>query len=100
VPEKRALFSTCLAPECTYTDPLHVAEGWEALLAYMIELQKQVPGAHFVTEHFATHHQRSIAEWKMLSADAVQIGKGTSYAEYDANGLLVAMTGFFETAAS
>jgi hypothetical protein len=66
----------------------------------MVEFQKQVPGGHFVTEHFATHHQKSIAKWRMLSADAVQIGEGTSYAEYDANGLLVAMTAFFETATS
>jgi len=100
VPEKRALFSTCLARECTYTDPLQVAQGWDALLLYMTEFQKQVPGGYFVTEYFAAHHQKSIAEWKMLSADAVQIGKGTSYAEYDAQGLLVEMTGFFETAAS
>ena len=100
VQEKRALFERCLARECTYTDPLQVAQGWDALLAYMSEFQQQVPGGHFVTEYFATHHDKSIAKWKMLSADAVQIGEGTSYGEYDANGRLVAMTGFFETATS
>ncbi|HKO51761.1 MAG TPA: nuclear transport factor 2 family protein [Polyangiaceae bacterium] len=98
--QKRALFETCLAPECTYSDPLQVAHGWEALLEYMLEFQKQVPGGYFVTEYFATHHQKSIAKWRMLSADAAQIGEGMSYGEYDANGLLVAMTGFFEPPAS
>jgi hypothetical protein len=98
--EKRALFETCLAPGSRYTDPLRVAQGWDELLAYMVEFQKQAPGAHFVTEYFASHHQKSIARWKMLSADAAPIGEGMSYGEYDANGLLVAMTGFFETAES
>jgi hypothetical protein len=97
-PEKRALYETCLAPDCTYTDPLRMAQGWDALLAYMVEFQQQVPGGHFVTASFATHHQKSLATWKMLGADAAQLGEGTSYGEYDANGLLVAMTGFFETA--
>ena len=100
VPEKRALFETCLAGECTYTDPLRLAEGWDALLAYMSEFQTQVPGGHFVTEYFASHHQKSIAKWRMVSADGAKIGEGMSYGEYDATGLLVAMTGFFETAAS
>jgi hypothetical protein len=100
VAEKRALFQTCLAPECRYTDPLQIAQGWDALLVYMALFQEQLPGAHFVTEYFATHHQKSIAKWKMLSADAAQVGEGISYGEYDANGLLVAMTGFFETATS
>lgn len=98
--EKRALFETCLVPDCTYTDPLQVAQGWDELLAYMVEFHKQVPGGHFVTEYFATHHGKSVAKWRMASADAARIGEGMSYAEYDANGLLVAMTGFFETAGS
>jgi hypothetical protein len=98
--EKRALFETCLSRACTYSDPLQVAQGWDALLAYMAELQKQIPGAHFVTEYFATHHQKSIAKWQMLNADAVKIAEGTSFGEYDAHGFLLAMTGFFETAAS
>ena len=99
VAEKRALFEQCLAPECTYTDPLQVAHGWDALLAYMSEFQKQAPGAHFVTEYFATHHQKSLAKWTMRSETSVKLGEGTSYGEYDANGLLVAMTGFFESPA-
>ncbi len=100
VTEKRALFETCLAPACVYSDPLQLAAGWEALLTYMAELQNQPPGAHFVTQYFASHHQKSIAKWQMLNAALVPIGEGTSFGEYDAHGLLVAMTGFFETPAS
>jgi hypothetical protein len=94
--EKRAIYASCLAPDCVYTDPLVQAKGWDELLQYMLDFQQQIPGGHFLTEQFIEHHQRSIARWKMLNADAVAIGDGVSYAEYDAQGRLVAMTGFFE----
>jgi hypothetical protein len=95
--EKRALFAGCLAPSCTYTDPLQQAEGWDALALYMVDFQRQVPGGHFITEAFSTHHDKSLAKWRMVNADGVKIGEGVSYGEYDANDRLIAMTGFFET---
>lgn len=57
----------CVSPRCVYRDPLTQAEGHEALLAYMAELQKQIPGAHFQTTWFHTHHERSIARWNMCN---------------------------------
>lgn len=94
--EKRAIFATCLAPTCVYTDPLAQAKGWDELLAYMRSFHEQVPGGHFVTEYFLAHHGRSIARWKMLNGDGQRLGEGTSYGEYDTQQRLVAMTGFFE----
>lgn len=44
-----------------------------------------------------SHHGRSVAKWKMLNADAVPIGEGISYGEYDDENRLVSITGFFET---
>jgi len=98
--EKQALFETCLSPSCVYRDPLTEVRGWTELSRYMAGLQEQVPGAHFVTEHFITHHGRSLATWKMMSGDSMPIGEGMSYGEYDDRGRLIAMTGFFETPAS
>lgn len=95
--ERQAIFSSCLAPDCVYTDPLVQAKGWAELTGYMHDFHQQIPGGHFVTERFIEHHQRSIAYWKMLNAEAVALGEGASYAEYDAQGRLVTMTGFFET---
>ncbi|HKY35464.1 MAG TPA: nuclear transport factor 2 family protein [Polyangiaceae bacterium] len=94
--EKRAIFATCLAPSCVYTDPLTQAKGWDELLAYMLSFHQQVPGGHFVTEYFSAHHGRSIARWKMLNGEGQLLGEGTSYGEYDAEQRLVAMAGFFE----
>jgi hypothetical protein len=95
--EKQLLFDGCLAAECVYTDPLTRAEGWQALTAYMLEFHEQVPGGHFVTEQFLAHHGKSLAKWQMLNGDAVKIGEGVSYAEYDEQNRLRVMTGFFET---
>jgi SnoaL-like domain len=96
VAEKRAIFPTCLAPACVYSDPLTEARGWDELAAYMAGFHEQIPGGHFVTEQFLTHQGRSVARWKMLSGDGAPLGEGISYAEYDEQQRLVRMTGFFE----
>ena len=94
--EKQASLRDSVAPGCTYTDPLTRAQGWDELIAYMLDFHRQAPGAHFVTEHFSTHHKKSLAKWRMVDAAAIKIGEGTSYGEYDDQNRLIAMTGFFE----
>lgn len=96
VDDKRALFEGSLDPECVYTDPLTQARGWQPLLDYMVEFHKQVPGGHFVTKEFFTHHQRSVARWNMVTGDGTVIGEGISYGEYTDAGKLRTMTGFFD----
>jgi hypothetical protein len=98
--EKQRIFATCLAPTCVYTDPLIQARGWDELGQYMASFHEQIPGGHFVTEQFFTHHGRSVARWKMLSGEGLPLGEGISYAEYDEQQRLTAMTGFFETPGS
>jgi hypothetical protein len=94
--KKRELFAQCLVPACVYTDPLTVARGWDALLQYMVDFHAQVPGGHFVTQQFFAHHQCSVARWTMVSAQGETLDEGISYAEYDAEGRLRTMTGFFD----
>ena len=98
--EKRQIYATCLAPACIYSDPLTQARGWDELDQYMASFHQQIPGGHFVTEQFFAHHGRSVARWKMLSGEGLPLGEGISYAEYDEQHRLVAMTGFFETPGS
>jgi SnoaL-like domain len=82
---------------CVYTDPVIIARGHEELIAYMLAFHQQVPGGHFVTPYFLAHHDVSIAKWNMVSSDGTVIGDGVSYGQYNEQGMLVAMTGFFET---
>jgi hypothetical protein len=95
--DKRALFDGCLSPLCVYRDPQTERRGWDDVLAYMLEFHRQVPGGHFVTDQFVAHHGRSMARWTMRDAAGRILGEGTSYGEYDEDGRLLAMTGFFET---
>lgn len=95
--EKHELWLRCLSPDCVYTDPLVVARSWDELDRYMAEFHRQVPGGHFVTDEFMTHHRRSIARWRMVGIEGNTLGVGTSYAQYDDDGKLVIMTGFFQT---
>lgn len=94
--EKRALFEKCLTTDCVYRDPMMVVEGRDALASYMLELHKMIPGGHFVTRQFKSHNDRSIAEWNMCAGDGSIVGVGISYGEYNVEGQLTSMTGFFD----
>jgi len=94
--EKLDLFTKSLSKDCIYRDPLIVAEGWDALLSYMLEFHEMIPGGHFVTREFKFHHNRSITEWNMCLRDGTVAGTGISYGEYNDAGQLKSMCGFFE----
>lgn len=95
--DRQALFSESLDPACTYSDPLISAQGWEQLTTYMEDFHRQVPGGHFATHYFASHHRQSIAKWNMVDGDGQVIGEGVSYGRYNDKDQLISMTGFFET---
>ncbi len=98
--EKRALYRESLDPSCIYRDPLTQRNGWDELLTYMKEFHQQIPGGHFRTVEFIAHHDRSIARWEMCNEEEAVLGTGMSYGEYNAEGKLISMTGFFEPPAS
>lgn len=93
---KRAALAQSVAGAAVYRDPLTERPGHDALVEYMLEFHKQVPGGHFETTYFLAHHDRSVAKWNMLNKDGEKIGDGVSYCEYGADGKLVTMTGFFD----
>ena len=95
--EKRVLMEKSLNPNCVYTDPMTQTKGWDELLAYMLKFHEDVPGGSFETIQFMTHKNRSVSRWQMRNAQNEAIGDGISYAEFDNDGRLKTMTGFFET---
>ncbi|MBL1240804.1 MAG: nuclear transport factor 2 family protein [OCS116 cluster bacterium] len=95
--QKLEIFKQCLATDATYTDPLVVTKGWDELTEYMLEFHQQIPGGYFDTHYFLAHHDKSIAKWDMKTGDGTKIGEGISYGHYNADGKLIAMTGFYET---
>jgi hypothetical protein len=97
-PAKAAALRASAVATCVYRDPLTRTDGHQALIDYMLDFHRQVPGGHFETTYFLSHHERSIARWNMVNDQGVVIGEGISYGEYDDHGKLVAMTGFFAVA--
>lgn len=93
--EKRTLFARCLDTACQYHDPLIKTKGWDQLEAYMLDFHQQIPGGYFVTIDFLAHSNKSIARWEMRNGGKIVLGVGMSYGEYNDNGKLVSMTGFF-----
>jgi hypothetical protein len=91
-----AAFSEVLAEHAVYTDPHVQTSSWSALITYMENFQSQLPGGYFVTSDFQTHHDKSIAHWEMKTADGITIGIGCSYGEYNEQGKLFSINGFFE----
>ncbi len=98
--QKRAALAGSVDENCVYRDPLTEASGHQELVKYMLEFHEQIPGGHFATKYFLTHHDRCIAKWNMVAGDGTVLGDGVSYGEYNEQGKLIAMTGFFETPAS
>ena len=95
--EKSSLLGESVREDAVYTDPVTQVASREDLTTYMLEFHKQVPGGHFRTKYFLAHNSKSIAQWEMLAGDESVIGEGISYGEYDEQGKLTSMTGFFET---
>ena len=56
--ERMAIFSEALADNAIYTDSLTQTKSWEELISYMENFHQQVPGGHFVTTYFFSHHQK------------------------------------------
>ena len=81
---------------CVYRDPLACTQGQDALVDYMMAFHQQMPGGYFQTSYFLAHHDRSISKWHMHNAEGVIVGEGVSYGEYDPQGRLQSMTGFFD----
>lgn len=94
---KLDLFSQVLDPSCHYRDPTIHTVGWAALADHMLNFHEQIPGGHFVTTTFTAHHLRSMAHWHMCDSSSTKVGEGVSIGEFNEQGKLLSMTGFFET---
>ncbi len=94
--ERAKIFEATLTQECVYRDPLATTTGWSALTSYMQHFQEQFPGARFAVRDFQTHNNCSIAHWDMVAPDNSVLSDGVSYGEFDEEGKLKSMTGFFD----
>jgi SnoaL-like domain len=97
IEDKRAKLKASAAANIVYRDPLAEANGHQALTEYMLSFREQVPGGYFVTTAFYCHHQRGAAKWNMMNGQGQVIGDGVSYVEFEPQGKIAQVSGFFET---
>jgi hypothetical protein len=88
----------CLADNCLYCDVNGSIEGREALSNYMAGFQQQVKGGRFQIRSVIHHHDRMLAEWRLLGADEAVLQTGRSFATIARDGRLQSITGFFDAA--
>src|SRR5260370_7481077 len=72
-------------------------EGREALSNYMTGFQQNVKGGRFQIRSVIHHHNRMLAEWRLLGADETVLQTGRSFATIADDGRLQSITGFFDT---
>ncbi len=89
-------YKACLVDDCVYKDPNIEARGYTELASYMATFQQQMPGGHFVTRQFVTHHDSALVHWDMVDRAGTVISPGTSIGVFGDDGRLKAMTGFFD----
>jgi hypothetical protein len=94
--ERLKLYQRCLSPNCVYTDPNVQLTGYEALSAYVAELQLNVPGVAFVATNLKLHHGRCLMHWNMVDGSGAVIAPGASYLLFGADGRFLQMNGFFD----
>ena len=87
----------CLADGCTYCDANVSIEGREALSNYMAGFQQYAKGGNFQIQSVINHHNRMLAEWKLLGTNDVVLQTGRSFATVADDGRLQNITGFFDT---
>jgi hypothetical protein len=87
----------CLADGCSYCDVNVSIEGREALSNYMGGFQQNVKDGKFQIRSVIHHHDRMLAEWRLLGPDETVLQTGRSFATIAHDGRLQSITGFFDT---
>jgi len=87
----------CLADDCTYCDVNGLLSGRDALSNYMGGFQQTVKGGRFEILFVIHHHDRMLAEWRLLGADGAVLQTGRSFANAAPDGRLLNISGFFDS---
>jgi hypothetical protein len=86
----------CLADGCIYCDVNGAQEGREALSRYMGGFQESVKGGSFEILSVIHHHDRMLAEWRLVGGNGAVLQTGRSFATASGDGRLQNITGFFD----
>lgn len=92
--QRRAIIADGWADVPRYKDPMVAADSREALLVMVDGVQAQFPGHRFsLTSAVDAYEDRARWNWQLAGPQGV-VAEGVDYAELDAQGRLLRVTGF------
>jgi hypothetical protein len=91
-----ALLAQVWADGATYTDPTVHLVGRQALVAHIGAVFARYPGSTIeMTSALDAHHAVARFAWKKVLADGTALPEGIDFAEFDGDGRLRQIVGFF-----
>lgn len=93
--ERKSKLTKIMTDDFEYCDPNIKLKGSYQLSDYMGQFQKEFSGISFIVTNLQLHHERSLANWNMVTSENEIVGNGTDFAQYE-NGKLKQITGFFK----
>lgn len=96
--KRKALLGTAWAEKGTYTDPSADVDGREALVAHIEGFlsNPQFKGFSIVrTSEIDIHHQVFRFQWAMKDPSGKTVTAGFDYGEFDKDGVITKIVGFF-----
>jgi len=93
--ERSGVLLTVADPAVSYRDPATDLAGVDELATYMMSFRTTFPQEHFWIDDVRHHHDRSLAQWRQVSADRRTTMQGISIARHGDDGRFVDIAGFF-----
>jgi hypothetical protein len=94
---RRAVIDGVWAEDGSYTDPMGVAQGRDAIDATIAAVQSQFPGLEFSLDgRVDAHHNLARFTWNLGPAGGEPLVVGFDVAELDADGRIRAIHGFLD----
>ena len=94
--QRMAILEKVLTSDCTYTDPRVHAANPSELSDHIGRILPTRPGAHVLrTSAVDMHHGKARFAWHMVNADGTALPAGLDIVEFDEEGRLRMILGFF-----
>ena len=94
--KRERLLRASVSEDVVFTNPNASGQGFGNLLTHVGEFQKQFPGAHFRSNRLLEQHGQLLSEWTMLNRDGSEFVTAHSYAQYNDEGRLTHLAGFWK----
>jgi hypothetical protein len=93
---RRRLLQSAWSEDAVYQDPTASVVGREALIRHIAAFHKRLPGTTIIFASGVDHHHGKFHFlWKMIGPDRQVTAEGRDFGEFDADGRICRIVGFF-----